>query len=224
MSRPRWTIGFFAVFVAGLAIGPVLADSDASSRSSAQAQTTRAAGDRVPSESRPDAWYPRTERVPDDEMLVVALGTGMPTPERPRRVIRGATGITFSVIESYIRRRIISTDTPYGLKIRRVEPDSPAATAGLRRGDVLMTWDEKPVVSPRELAGWIAQPPEGRVVKITFARLRADRSILSRHPWRTHEGTITLRPATSASASPSSQACTWPTEMTVGCATRSKSS
>jgi ribonuclease Z len=27
-----------------------------------------------------DAWYPRTEKVPADEMFVVALGTGMPTP------------------------------------------------------------------------------------------------------------------------------------------------
>jgi len=28
----------------------------------------------------PDAWYPRTEKVGPDEMFVVALGTGMPTP------------------------------------------------------------------------------------------------------------------------------------------------
>ncbi len=27
-----------------------------------------------------DAWYPRTEKVGPDEMFVVALGTGMPTP------------------------------------------------------------------------------------------------------------------------------------------------
>ena len=29
---------------------------------------------------RPEAWYPRTEKVAPDEMFVVALGTGMPTP------------------------------------------------------------------------------------------------------------------------------------------------
>ena len=33
-----------------------------------------------PAQERPDAWYPRTEKVAPDEMLVVALGTGMPTP------------------------------------------------------------------------------------------------------------------------------------------------
>ncbi|MDJ0859808.1 MAG: guanitoxin biosynthesis MBL fold metallo-hydrolase GntH [Dinoroseobacter sp.] len=31
-------------------------------------------------EKRPDAWYPRTETLGPDEMFVVALGTGMPTP------------------------------------------------------------------------------------------------------------------------------------------------
>ncbi len=31
-------------------------------------------------EEKPDAWYPRTEKVGADEMFVVALGTGMPTP------------------------------------------------------------------------------------------------------------------------------------------------
>ena len=29
---------------------------------------------------KPDAWYPRTEKVGPDEMFIVALGTGMPTP------------------------------------------------------------------------------------------------------------------------------------------------
>jgi ribonuclease Z len=31
-------------------------------------------------EQKPDAWYPRTEKLAADEMFVVALGTGMPTP------------------------------------------------------------------------------------------------------------------------------------------------
>jgi ribonuclease Z len=33
-----------------------------------------------PGDKRPDAWYPRTEKLAPDEMFVVALGTGMPTP------------------------------------------------------------------------------------------------------------------------------------------------
>jgi ribonuclease Z len=33
-----------------------------------------------PKDKRPAAWYPRTEKLAPDEMFVVALGTGMPTP------------------------------------------------------------------------------------------------------------------------------------------------
>jgi ribonuclease Z len=39
-----------------------------------------AAAAQGPREKRPSAWYPRTEEVGPDEMFVVALGTGMPTP------------------------------------------------------------------------------------------------------------------------------------------------
>ncbi len=31
-------------------------------------------------QDKPAAWYPRTEKVGPDEMFIVALGTGMPTP------------------------------------------------------------------------------------------------------------------------------------------------
>jgi ribonuclease Z len=34
----------------------------------------------VLAQDKPDAWYPRTETLAPDEMFVVALGTGMPTP------------------------------------------------------------------------------------------------------------------------------------------------
>ena len=34
----------------------------------------------VGAQPKVDAWYPSTEKVPADEMFVVALGTGMPTP------------------------------------------------------------------------------------------------------------------------------------------------
>ena len=39
-----------------------------------------AMAEEAPPEKRPQAWYPRTETIGPDEMFVVALGTGMPTP------------------------------------------------------------------------------------------------------------------------------------------------
>jgi ribonuclease Z len=45
---------------------------------SARMQT--AVAEEAPPQQRPQAWYPRTETLGPDEMFVVALGTGMPTP------------------------------------------------------------------------------------------------------------------------------------------------
>jgi hypothetical protein len=45
-------------------------------------------------------------------------------------IIRDATGLRFRVLESIIRRNIITTRTPYGFKIKSVDDDSrPIAPA-----------------------------------------------------------------------------------------------
>lgn len=68
----------------------------------------------------------------------------------PVESIHEQLGLHFSVFESYVRRSIISTRTPYGLKIRYVAPESLAAVAGLRAGDIVMRVDGRPL---RTLAG-----------------------------------------------------------------------
>jgi membrane-associated protease RseP (regulator of RpoE activity) len=108
-------------------------------------------------------------------------------------MVRRATGLTFSVLESYLRRRIISTDTPYGLKIRSVADGSPAARAGLASGDVLLSWDGRPIRTPRQLARLIHAAEPGTTVTVVSARLRADRSIWSRHPWEEREATMEMK-------------------------------
>jgi ribonuclease Z len=45
-----------------------------------------------PPAKKPQAWYPRTEKLAPDEMFVVALGTGMPTP-----ITRGQKSTAFYV-------------------------------------------------------------------------------------------------------------------------------
>ncbi|MHC4991627.1 MAG: PDZ domain-containing protein, partial [Planctomycetota bacterium] len=110
----------------------------------------------------------------------------------PTRSITDATGLTFSVLESYIRRRIISTRPPYGLKIRSVTGESPAHRAGLRPGDVLLTWNGQPIRSPRQLRGWIAASQPSQPIELGYARLRADRTIWSRSPWAEMKTSLTL--------------------------------
>jgi membrane-associated protease RseP (regulator of RpoE activity) len=109
-------------------------------------------------------------------------------------VIRNATGLRFRVVESVIRRNIISTRSPYGYKIRSVDADSPASRAGLKKGDVLLEWDSQPIKSRKDLAKWIDDAERGAAIAIKYARLKDRRSALDRRPWVEHEGTITLGP------------------------------
>jgi len=82
MKKHHRSVGLAIVLLVGIAIGVIFARPDASvpflMGSSAQAQPA-ARGARA-AESKTHAWYPRTEKVAADEMFVVALGTGMPTP------------------------------------------------------------------------------------------------------------------------------------------------
>ncbi|MHC4948484.1 MAG: PDZ domain-containing protein [Planctomycetota bacterium] len=109
-------------------------------------------------------------------------------------VIRAATGIRFSVLESYFRRRIVSTRTRYGLRIASVRPGGPADRAGLRRGDVVLEWGGRPLDRPRQLAGWLRADAPGPV-EVEYARLRADRSTWSRQPWETRAARLDPDPA-----------------------------
>ncbi len=106
--------------------------------------------------------------------------------------IRTATGLRFRVLESVIRRNITSTRTPYGFKVRSVDGDSPASRAGLKKGDVLLEWDGRPIKSRADLKKWLDEAERGVEIPIKYARLKEKRRALDRHPWVEHEGTITL--------------------------------
>ena len=47
---------------------------------------------------------------------------------------------------------------------------SPASTAGLRGGDLIIEFDGRPVKSPNQLAEIVANTPAGRTVKLKFVR------------------------------------------------------
>lgn len=97
-------------------------------------------------------------------------------------VIEDRLGIRFSVIASKIRRSIISTRTPYGFMIRSVRPDSPAARAGLKRGDIFLRVDGDPIRRLEDLAGRLKDSSKN--LRIDGVRRRKDVGLLSRSPWR----------------------------------------
>ncbi len=119
-------------------------------------------------------------------------GTDGDDKRKPKEVIRESTGITFSVLASLLRRRIIRTRTPYGFAIKRVAKDSPAAKAGLKRGDVVLEWDGKPLRKTSELARWIQALPCDAQVKLRYARRKRPIRLGSRKPWETREAVIKI--------------------------------
>jgi serine protease Do len=55
-------------------------------------------------------------------------------------------------------------------RVERVSPDSPAAKAGFKEGDVVVRFDGVPVASARQLARAVAEAAPGRRVKVDVRR------------------------------------------------------
>jgi serine protease Do len=61
-----------------------------------------------------------------------------------------------------------------GAIIRSVEPNSPAARAGLREGDVIIEFSSEPVIGVQQLTRLIRETPVGRTVDIKVRRDNRD--------------------------------------------------
>jgi serine protease Do len=57
-----------------------------------------------------------------------------------------------------------------GVRIENVEPESPAAAAGIEKGDVLMEFAGMPVLSVKQFRRLVADTPPGRTVSISAFR------------------------------------------------------
>ncbi|HYN39165.1 MAG TPA: PDZ domain-containing protein, partial [Rhodospirillales bacterium] len=72
--------------------------------------------------------------------------------------------VTLEVAES------LGLKKPEGALVASVSPDSPAAKAGLRQGDVVTAFDGKPVTTPRELSRAVADAEIGENGKVMVWR------------------------------------------------------
>lgn len=62
------------------------------------------------------------------------------------------------------------TGTARGALIKKVEPDTPAAKAGLKEGDLIGRFEGERVRSAAELARMVRETPSGRTVSLVFTR------------------------------------------------------
>jgi S1-C subfamily serine protease len=84
-------------------------------------------------------------------------------------VSRGFLGVTLQPVAlPYQVREKLNQDA--GIMLLGIEPDGPAAKAGLILGDVLVSADREPLAQPDALAGFLEQTAAGQTVKFRLLR------------------------------------------------------
>lgn len=92
------------------------------------------------------------------------------------RVSRAYLGVGVVTITPTLARNL---DLPVdrGVGIVRIQPDGPAAKAGLRVNDIIVRLDDQPVNNDGDLLQFLAQRKPGDVVSATFYRNGAERTV-----------------------------------------------
>src|SRR5882672_6785138 len=100
------------------------------------------------------------------------------------RVVRGYTGLAIQGLTPELARAF-GLDDARGAVVAGVDPDGPAAEAGLRRGDVIVSFRGRPVVSDNEVRTQLSRlkPGERAVLEIVRdGRRREVTMVLSEPP------------------------------------------
>jgi serine protease Do len=83
-------------------------------------------------------------------------------------VKRGAIGVQFQGQANPAALRVFGAD--HGMLVDSVQPDSPADRAGLKRGDVILSINGKPVHSGDELVAIVSDTDIGKKLRIEYLR------------------------------------------------------
>lgn len=85
-------------------------------------------------------------------------------------VTRGSIGVQFQDKQSEDPLALKLLGAPYGVILQWVNPGSPAARAGIRSGDVVVSIDGRPVRTGDDLVDPILRTPIGRTVEVGYIR------------------------------------------------------
>ena len=68
------------------------------------------------------------------------------------------------------RAKTLKLDEAKGVEVTRVEEGSPAAKAGIKAGDVLLTYNGENILGAQQLGRLVSETPEGRKIRIQIWR------------------------------------------------------
>ncbi len=92
------------------------------------------------------------------------------------KVIRGYLGVGIDPVDANVARKLHLPDK-HGVLISRVQPGSPAAASGLKRGDVIVKLANHDVADPAELRILTAGLDVGAEVPLVFYREGAEQTV-----------------------------------------------
>lgn len=103
------------------------------------------------------------------DVTIAELDAGMArgAPEHRRQEKTASLGL---VVSNLTAEQMQARGIDHGVQINEVEPGSPAASAGLRAGDVILSLDRNTVSNAREFASIASRLPTGKVVPILVQR------------------------------------------------------
>ncbi|HUP65746.1 MAG TPA: Do family serine endopeptidase [Thermoanaerobaculia bacterium] len=109
------------------------------------------------------------------------------------RVVRGYLGINIDEIDQGYQEAF-GLPNADGVLVQSVSPDSPAAAAGLRRGDVVIRVDDVVVKRSRDLIDYVSDQPPGTRVRVEVIRNGDRRTIVVPTGERPADGVAVTRP------------------------------
>jgi hypothetical protein len=107
-------------------------------------------------------------------VLGIAVATaGLGAAAEPRK---GYLGIMVGPVSDEVRAQV-ELPARGGLTVKKLDPDGPARTAGVEVHDILVTFGEREVTSPLELAEHVADAGVGTKVRLSVLRGGKSRAI-----------------------------------------------
>jgi serine protease Do len=92
------------------------------------------------------------------------------------KVVRGWLGVGIQDVTPQLAKQFGLSDSK-GALVNKVMPNSPAAAAGIQKGDVITAFNGKQVDSTSVLRNTVAQTPVGKTVKVQLLRDKKSQSV-----------------------------------------------